>query len=127
VANLGYQELEKHDHFAVLPTCVKKPKDKGKVENGVQNVERWVIAPLRNHRFFSLYEVNLADAKQLEKLNNKMMRAVGRSRKQEFEEIDKPNLRPLPKRRYEYAKWLDCWVVTWRHSSCCRWKKTHYS
>jgi transposase len=103
--NLAYQELAEHYHFAVLPTRVKKPKDKGKVENGVQNVERWVIAPLRNHQFFSLYEVNLAIAEQLEKLNNKMMKAVGRSRKQEFEEIDKPNLRPLPERRYEYAKW----------------------
>jgi len=103
--NIAYQELAEHYHFAVLPTRVRKPRDKGKVENGVQNVERWVIAPLRNRQFFSLYEVNLAIREQLGKLNNKVMKAVGRSRKQEFEEIDKPNLRPLPERRYEYAQW----------------------
>jgi transposase len=102
--NLAYQELAEHYQFAVLPTRIRKPKDKGKVENGVQNVERWVIAPLRKHRFFSLYEINQAIKEQLEKLNNKVMQSVGRSRRQEFEEIDRPNLRPLPERQYEYAE-----------------------
>ena len=87
-----------------MPARVRKPKDKGKVENGVQNVERWVIAPLRNRKFFSLHEVSLAVKEQLEQLNNKVMQSVGRSRRQEFEEIDRPNLRPLPERPYEYAE-----------------------
>jgi len=103
--NLAYQDLAEHYKFAVLPTRVRKPRDKGKVENGVQNVERWVMAPLRDRQFFSLSEANQAIQEQLEILNNKTMGAVGRSRKQEFEEIDKPNLRPLPERRYEYAQW----------------------
>lgn len=102
--NLAYQELAEYYQFAVLPARVRKPKDKGKVENGVQNVERWVIAPLRNRKFFSLHEVSLAVKEQLEQLNNKVMQSVGRSRRQEFEEIDRPNLRPLPERPYEYAE-----------------------
>jgi transposase len=102
--NLAYQELAEHYQFAVLPTRVRKPKDKGKVENGVQNVERWVIAPLRKQQFFSVHEVNLAIKEPLAQLNNKVMKAVGKSRRQEFEEIDQPNLRPLPARRYEYAE-----------------------
>ncbi len=85
------------------PTRIKKPKDKGKIENGVQNVERWVIAPLRNRTFFSLAEVNQAIREQLDKLNNKVMLAVGRTRRQEFEDIDHPNLRPMPEKPYEYA------------------------
>jgi transposase len=87
----------------VLPTRVKKPKDKGKVENGVQNVERWVIAPLRKRTFFSLAALNQAIREQIEVLNNKIMLAVGRSRRQEFEDIDRPNLRSLPEKAYEYA------------------------
>jgi transposase len=83
---------------------VRKPKDKAAIENGVQNVERWVIAPLRKRKFFSLQEVNLAIRELLEKLNTKVMQGVGRSRRQEFEEIDLPNLRPLPERPYEYAE-----------------------
>jgi transposase len=101
--NPAYQELAEHYHFAVLPARVKHPKDKGAVENGVQNVERWVIAPLRNRTFFSLAEVNQAIREQLDRLNNKVMLAVGRSRRQEFEDIDQPNLRPIPEKPYEYA------------------------
>jgi len=66
---------------------IRNKRDKGKGENGVQNVERWVIAPLRKQTFFDLNEVNLAMRKQLELLNNKEMQHVGRSRRQEFEEI----------------------------------------
>jgi transposase len=102
--NPAYQELAEYYQFAVLPTRVGKPKDKAKVENGVQNVERWVIAPLRKHTFFSLSEVNQAIQKQLEWFNHKEMQAVGRSRREEFEEIDQPNLRPLPQKPYEYAE-----------------------
>jgi transposase len=101
--NPAYQALAEHFQFAVLPTRVRKPKDKGKVENGVQNVERWVIAPLRKRTFFDLHEVNLAIREQLDLLNNKEMQHVGRSRRQEFEDIDRPNLRPLPEKPYEYA------------------------
>lgn len=102
--NLAYQELAEHYQFAVLPARVKKPKDKAAAENGVQNVERWVIAPLRKRQFFSVYEANKAVQDQIKKLNDKVMQSVGRTRRQEFEEIDQPNLRPLPQRRYEYAE-----------------------
>jgi transposase len=101
--NPAYQALAEHYHFAVLPARVKRPKDKAKGENAVQNVERWIIAPLRKKTFFDQHEVNLAIKKQLELLNNKEMQHVGRSRRQEFEEIDQPNLRPLPEKPYEYA------------------------
>jgi transposase len=101
--NPAYQELAEHYQFAVLPARVKKPRDKGKIENGVQNVERWVIAPLRNRTFFSLAEVNQAIREQVDRLNNKVMLAVGKTRRQEFEDIDQPNLRPIPEKPYEYA------------------------
>lgn len=102
--NLAYQEMAEHYRVAVIPARVRRPRDKGAAENGVQNVERWIIAPLRNRKFFSLHEVNLAFKEQLEQLNNKVMKSVGRSRRQEFEEIDQPNLRPLPEKPYEYAE-----------------------
>jgi transposase len=101
--NPAYQELAEHYQFAVLPARVKKPRDKGKIENGVQNVERWVIAPLRNRTFFSLAEVNQAIREQVDRLNNKVMLAVGKTRRQEFEDLDQPNLRPIPEKPYEYA------------------------
>lgn len=103
--NLAYEELAEYYHLAVMPTRLRAPQDKAAAENGVQNVERWLIAPLRKRQFFSLHELNRALAEQLETLNNKVMKAVGRTRREEFEAIDQPNLRPLPEAPYEYAAW----------------------
>lgn len=108
--NLSYQDLAEHYKFAVLPARVRKPRDKGSVENGVQNIERWVIAPLRKRQFFSLHEVQKSIREYLEILNHRVMQGTGRSRRQEFETIDLPNLRPLPQRPYEYAEWRSATV-----------------
>lgn len=103
--NPTYQEMAEYYQLAVLPARVRKPRDKGNVENGVQNVERWVLAPLRHQTFFSETEANRAIKALLEKLNNRLMAHLGKSRRQLFEELDRPALRPLPAKPYEYATW----------------------
>jgi transposase len=103
--NPSYQELAEHYHVAVLPARVKKAKDKASVENSVQNVERWVLAPLRNETFFSVGEANRRMAPLLEALVQKEMQHLGKSRRQLFEELDRPALLPLPERPYEFARW----------------------
>jgi len=108
--NPSYQELAEHYHVAVLPARVKKPKDKPHVENGVQNVERWLLAPLRNRTFFSVGEANRAMEALLQALNQKEMQHLGRSRRQLFEELDQPALLPLPEHPYEFARWKNARV-----------------
>ena len=108
--NPSYQELAEHYHVAVLPARVKKPRDKPHVENSVQNVERWVLAPLRNETFFSVGEANRRMAPFLEALDNKEMQHLGKSRRQLFEELDLPALLPLPERAYEFARWKNARV-----------------
>jgi transposase len=103
--NPSYQELAEHYHVAVLPARVKKPKDKANAENSVQNVERWVFAPLRDRTFFSEGEANRAIAPLLDGLNHKEMQHLGKSRRELFEELDQPALLPLPERPYEFARW----------------------
>jgi transposase len=103
--NPSYQELAEHYHVAVLPARVKKPKDKASVENSVQNVERWVLAPLRNETFFSVGEANRRMAPLLESLDQKEMQHLGKSRRQLFEELDQPALLPLPEHPYEFGRW----------------------
>ena len=71
--NPTYQELAEYYRIAVIPARVRRPKDKASVENGVQNVERWVLAPLRKRTFFSIAEANRAVRKQLEILNQREM------------------------------------------------------
>ena len=68
-------------------------------------MERWIIARLRNQQFFDLGVLNAEIAKLLEMLNGKIMRHVGRSRREMFEEIERATLRPLPVERFEYAEW----------------------
>jgi transposase len=108
--NPSYQEMAEHYQVAVLPARVRKPRDKAHVENGVQNVERWVLAPLRNRTFFSIGEANRAVAPLLQSLNEKEMAHLGKSRKELFEELDQPALRPLPEKPYEFAVWKNAKV-----------------
>jgi transposase len=108
--NPSYQELAEHYRVAVLPARVRKPKDKPHVENGVQNVERWVLAPLRNRTFFSIGEANRAITSLLEALNHKEMQHLGKSRRQLFEELEQGALLPLPEHPYEFARWKNARV-----------------
>ncbi len=90
---------------AILPTRTRKPRDKAKVEVAVLVVERWILARLRNRRFFSLAELNRAIAELLADLNTRPMRRLGVSRRDLFLELDCPALKDLPAEPYEYAEW----------------------
>ena len=103
--NPTYHDLACHYAVAVLPARVKKPRDKAKAEVGVQVVERWILAALRNRTFFSLAELNAATAELLERLNHRPFRKLPGSRRELFEQLDRPALRPLPAERYVFAQW----------------------
>ena len=67
--------------------------------------ERWILAVLRNRQFFSLAEVNAEIRRLLDKLNNKPFQKLPGSRRELFEQIDRPALKPLPREPYEFAEW----------------------
>jgi transposase len=54
--NASYQEMAAHYQVAILPARPRKPRDKAKAEAGVLLAERWILARLRNRRFYSLAE-----------------------------------------------------------------------
>jgi transposase len=83
---------------------------KAKVEVGVQVVQRWILARLRNRRFFSLAELNQAIRELVIQLNDRPMRGWGTTRRALYEQIDRPALRELPPTPYEYADWKRCRV-----------------
>jgi transposase len=120
--NPTYRDLAAHYGVAVLPARPRKPKDKAKVEGGVLVVERWILARLRNQRFFSLNEANRAVAELLASLNQRAFKKLPGCRHSAFMEMDRPahtishalqrvanrsplGLHPLPQCRYEYAEW----------------------
>jgi transposase len=99
--NLLYEKLTQHYGVSVLPARIRKPKDKAVVESSVGFVQRYIFGRLRNRQFFSLHEINVAIREELEHLNNEPMQLYGgKSRRQRFEEIDKPNAQPLPAQRF---------------------------
>lgn len=103
-------DFARHYGCAVLPARPYRPQDKAKVEVGVQVVERWILARLRNRRFFSLLELNRAIGQLLIELNAKPFKKLKGTRRSWFEEIDRPALRPLPASRYELARFKPCRV-----------------
>lgn len=106
--NRTYAEMAAHYGTAVIPARPRKPRDKAKVEVGVQVVERWILARLRNRRFFSLAELNAAIRQLLDQLNDRVTRHLGASRRQLFEQLDRPALQNLPAEPYVYAEWKEC-------------------
>ena len=103
-----YQDMASHYGTAILPARVRKPRDKAKVEVGVQVVQRWVLARLRHRRFHSLAELNGAIRELVTDLNNRPMRHLGTSRRALFEAIERQALLPMPDTPYAYAEWRRC-------------------
>ena len=102
--------MASHYGTAIVPARPYKPRDKAKVEVGVQVVQRWILARLRNRRFFSLAELNQAIRELVDQLNDRPMRGWGTTRRALYEQIDRPALQPLPPTPYEYADWKRCRV-----------------
>ena len=103
--NPSYQELAAHYGVAVIPARVAKPRDKAKVELGVQVVERWLLARLRDQAFFSLSELNQALALELEALNAQAFQKLPGSRRSVFEQLERPVLKALPLEPYQFGEW----------------------
>jgi hypothetical protein len=102
-ASTAHLDLATHYRTAILPTRARKPRDKAKVEVAVLLVECWILAQLRNRRFFSLVELNQAIAELVADLNARPMRRLGVSRRDLFLELDRPALKELPAEPYQRA------------------------
>src|SRR5208283_4299218 len=89
----------------IMPARVRTPKDKAKVESGVLVVERWILASLRNRKFFSIGELNEAIRELLVILNQRKFKKLEGSRESVFLAYEKQALKALPARAWEYAEW----------------------
>jgi transposase len=103
--NKTYQDFASHYCVAVIPARVRKPKDKSKVEQGVQGIQRRVLAVLRNQKFYSLGDLNSEVRRLLIEYNHREMKSYGKSRHELFLELEKSELKPLPVNRYEFARY----------------------
>ena len=100
------QEIADHYQFGLVAARVRKPRDKGLVENAVGITQNQILAPLRNRCFHSIDELNAAIQERLEILNSKPMKThANESRNKRFNRLDQSGFQPLPRNRYEYGTW----------------------
>ena len=126
ILNAQYEGLADHYVMAIMPTGVKKPKQKAAVEGGVNQTAMAVIAPLRNEIFTRLDELNDAIMTRITLFNATPFQKREGSRKQIFETVEHPTLRPLPLVPYEVAEWvygrkvkLDCHITFQKNNYSC--------
>ena len=107
----SYAQWAQHYGTAIVPARPRKPRDKAKVEVAVQVAQRWILARLRNETFFSVQALNARIGELLVDLNARPMRGYGgQSRRDLFERLDRPALRPLSETRFEIAEWGEAGV-----------------
>ncbi|ANF83232.1 hypothetical protein A3K93_13370 (plasmid) [Acinetobacter sp. NCu2D-2] len=100
-----FEDFAAHYDFAIMPTRPRHPKDKGLAEVSVQIVQRSILAALRNQKFFSIDELNVAIQQKMDLINRKTTRRFTISRYEQFLELDSKDLNPLPLYPYELCIW----------------------
>lgn len=101
----SYQEMAEHYGTVIIPARPRRPRDKAKVEGGVLIAERQILAALRDHRFFTLGELNQAIVARLVILNDQPFQKLEGSRNSWFESLEQAQLLPLPASPFELATW----------------------
>ena len=94
IVNKAYQEMAEHYGSAVIPARIRKARDKSTVEDTVGIISTWILAALRNEKFFSLAQLNKAISEKLELFNHKPFQKKDGSRHSVFQD-EKQFLLPL--------------------------------
>jgi hypothetical protein len=83
--NRSYGAMAAHYGVGILPARPYRPKDKAKVEAGVRIAQFYLLGRLRNLKFFSLAECNMAITETLVQLNGRVMHRLGVRRRELFD------------------------------------------
>jgi transposase len=117
VVNKAYQELSEHYGTAVIPARVRAPNDKPNAEGAVKTTQMWILAALRNRRFFSLGELNNEIREKLTEYNSRPFQRYDGSRESRYLE-EREFLLPLPKYPFELSEWSFATVAKDYHVRC---------
>ena len=110
ILNRSYHEMAEFYGTAIIPARPRAPQDKPSAEGTVGVMATWIIAALRNRKFFSYAELNEAIREKLIEFNEKPFQKKAGSRRIVFEQEEKPFLIPLPASPYETAIWSDATI-----------------
>ena len=116
VINETFADFAEHYETTILPARAYRPRDKALVENAVRIIYSRIYAKIRGTDYYSLEALNAAIIIALEEHNNAFLRGRDYSRRQQFDEIEKAVLRPLPALKYELKKYLYATVAKNGHA-----------
>ena len=117
VLNETFADFAQHYGTTVLPARAYHPQDKALVEGAVKIVYNRIYAKLRTKQYFTLDDLNKAILVALEEHNAALLKGRNYSRRQQFEEVERQALAPLPPLRYELKKHLFATVMKNGHVS----------
>ena len=104
--NDSFADFAEHYGTTILPARAYRPRDKALVENAVRIIYTRIYAKIRGVDYHSLEDLNTSIKMALEEHNNAFLQGRNYSRRQQFEEIERATLAPLPPLRYELKKQL---------------------
>lgn len=102
--NETFEDFADHYQFTILPARSYRPKDKALVEGAVKILYTRIYSNLPKELATSLVNLNLIMLPFLEEHNSINMKGRNYSRRQQFDEVEKKTLQPLPAQRYEFKK-----------------------
>ncbi len=106
----AYYHMLAHYRSACMPARVRHPKDKPHAENGVLIIQRWVLARLRHEKIYGLADLNARLRSLMDIANSKKFQRFPETRRELFDQLDKPALLTLPKERYIHRDYKKCRV-----------------
>lgn len=102
--NRLFEDFANHYQTTIIPTRALHPKDKALAESLVKIAYTRVYAPLRNHVFTNLQDMNLAIQAQIDIHNATLFQRKEYSRNDLFEQNEKHTLIPLPAEPFQIMK-----------------------
>ncbi|MDE3145103.1 MAG: IS21 family transposase, partial [Bacteroidota bacterium] len=103
--NETFADFAEHYSTTILPARAYRPRDKALVENAVRIIYSRIYVKIKKGLYHSLEALNSAISVELEYHNNAHLRGRNYSRRQQFDEVEKNILMPLPPLRYEMKKY----------------------
>lgn len=122
--NETFADFAEHYSTSILPARAYRPKDKALVEGAVKIAYTRIYATLRKQTFFTIEELNEAIWKELELHNTSKLKGREYSRIQQFQEIEKDALGPLPDMKYEFKQQMIATVL--KNGHICLGPDKHY-
>ena len=124
VINESFADFAEHYGTVVLPARAYKPKDKSLVEGVVKIIYSRIYSQVQSYTYHSLHELNDAIRIALEAHNNGPFKGRNYSRWQQFEDLERSSLHPLPLYRYECKQ--QALVTVMKNAHICLSADRHY-